>query len=129
MPKRADLRSERRMRLLLSDRTRTLVAARPTCEAAAAVPVARIQARGKCFGRAGGKLRIQGVTYGPFAPNAQGEPFPSQQQVRDDIRAMQGVGINSLRTYHVPPAWLLGLAEELGHVVFVDVPWRKHLCF
>jgi GT2 family glycosyltransferase len=42
---------------------------------------------------------------------------------------MQAAGVNSFRTYHVPPAWLLDLADGHALSVFVDVPWRKHLCF
>jgi len=42
---------------------------------------------------------------------------------------MLTAGINSIRTYHEPPEWLLHQADEQGIGVFVDVPWRKHLCF
>jgi GT2 family glycosyltransferase len=42
---------------------------------------------------------------------------------------MQAAGINAIRTYHLPPEWLLAQADEQGMAVFVDVPWRKHLCF
>jgi GT2 family glycosyltransferase len=42
---------------------------------------------------------------------------------------MHAIGINSLRTYHLPPEWFLHLADEEGMTVFIDVPWAKHLCF
>src|SRR5260370_38446817 len=42
---------------------------------------------------------------------------------------MTAAGINAIRTYHVPPDWLLELAEEQRLVVLIDVPWPKHLCF
>jgi GT2 family glycosyltransferase len=42
---------------------------------------------------------------------------------------MGDIGVNAIRTYHVPPEWLLELADERGMAVFVDVPWPKHLCF
>jgi hypothetical protein len=42
---------------------------------------------------------------------------------------MRAAGVNSVRTYHVPPPWVLDLAGERGLSVLVDVPWPKHLCF
>ncbi|MFL5241598.1 MAG: glycosyltransferase [Gemmataceae bacterium] len=75
------------------------------------------------------RLRIQGVSYGPFAANACGEPFPTVDQVQDDFTKMRAVGINSIRTYHVPPEWLLDSADEQDIKVMVDAPWSKHLCF
>jgi GT2 family glycosyltransferase len=92
-------------------------------------PAARARIDGKFFIRSGQRLEIRGVTYGPFAPDADGHQFPPQRRVREDFLAMGEAGINSVRTYHVPPAWLLSLADELDINVFVDVPWRKHLCF
>jgi GT2 family glycosyltransferase len=89
----------------------------------------RAVVEGKYLARDGRRLQLQGVTYGPFAPNAAGEQFPSAHRVRDDFERMHAIGINSVRTYHVPPAWLLDLADEHGMGVFVDVPWPKHLCF
>lgn len=90
---------------------------------------ARVCVDGKLFARAGKQLRIRGVTYGPFAPDADGQPFPAPERARDDLIGMQAAGINAFRTYHVPPSWLLDLADEQGLSIFVDIPWRKHLCF
>jgi GT2 family glycosyltransferase len=84
---------------------------------------------GKFFARGSQRLRVRGVTYGPFAPNDEGEPFPALDRVSDDFLRMRAAGINALRTYHVPPEWLLHLADEHSLAVFVDVPWPKHLCF
>jgi GT2 family glycosyltransferase len=84
---------------------------------------------GKFFARGRQRLRIRGVTYGPFAPDPEGQPFPAPERVRDDFARMRAIGVNALRTYHVPPEWLLALADEGGLAVFVDVPWPKHLCF
>ena len=74
-------------------------------------------------------MRVQGVTYGPFAPDANGESFPSARRADDDFAAMREAGVNSIRTYHVPPGWLLDLADGHGLSVLIDVPWPKHLCF
>src|SRR5207249_685588 len=79
--------------------------------------------------RGGERLRIRGVTYGPFAPNPGGEHFPTRARTADDFDRMRDFGVNAVRTYHVPPEWFLDLADEKGMNVLVDVPWPKHLCF
>jgi GT2 family glycosyltransferase len=81
------------------------------------------------FIRNGERLRLHGVTYGPFALNTEGFPFPGDNQVHDDFLQMQAAGINSIRAYHLPPKSLLAKAEELDMSVFVDIPWPKHVCF
>lgn len=90
---------------------------------------ARLRVEGKYFAHGRRTTRIKGVTYGPFAPNAAGEPFPSLQRVLQDFDLMQAIGINAIRTYHLPADWFLDLADEQHIGVFVDVPWAKHLCF
>src|SRR5882724_2075373 len=89
----------------------------------------RVRVDGKAFARGDQRLRVQGVTYGPFAPNTGGEQFPVPERVADDFERMRDAGVNALRTYHVPPGWLLDLADESGLLLLIDVPWRKHLCF
>jgi GT2 family glycosyltransferase len=89
----------------------------------------RVRVDGKFFARGQQRLRIQGVTYGPFAPDADGHQFPPQARVDEDFARMRAANINSIRTYHVPPTWLLHKADEQAMSVFIDVPWPKHLCF
>lgn len=89
----------------------------------------RIEVDGKFFARSGQKVRIDGVTYGPFAPDGGGDFLSSPDRVRADFASMQAAGINAVRTYHVPPAWFLDLADERALLVLIDVPWRKHVCF
>ncbi|MFO0965414.1 MAG: glycoside hydrolase family 2 TIM barrel-domain containing protein [Gemmataceae bacterium] len=89
----------------------------------------RLVVEGRFFALEGRRLRLQGVTYGPFAPDSCGHQFPSRDRVADDFAGMKEIGINALRVYHVPPASLLEQAEEHELGVFVDVPWPKHLCF
>src|SRR5262249_45541637 len=94
----------------------------------------RVRVDGKFFARGGQRLRVHGVTYGPFAPDAEGQPFPTWQRVGEDFARMRAAGINAVRTYHVPPEWLLRLADAEGTAAFVgltwvDVPWRTHLHF
>ena len=74
-------------------------------------------------------FRVQGVTYGPFAPAEDGTQFPSAKRVGDDFRQMGLAGINTIRVYHPPPHWLLESAEEHGLSLLIDIPWSKHLCF
>jgi O-antigen biosynthesis protein len=92
-------------------------------------PLGRAIIQGKCFFRGGKKLPIQGVTYGPFAPNANGVQFPAPDVARYDFSRMRQAGFHAARTYLVPPPWVLEIAEEEGLLLFVDVPWRKHVCF
>jgi GT2 family glycosyltransferase len=105
----------------------------PSCAGPALMPPpigsARLSVDGKFFARGSQHLRINGVTYGPFALNAKREPFPAPQRVIADFALMQAIGINAIRTYHLPPDWLLDLADAQNMGVFVDVPWAKHLCF
>jgi GT2 family glycosyltransferase len=97
--------------------------------ASAARPRERVRVEGKFLARGRHRLRVRGVTYGPFAPNEDGQPFPSLAGVADDFARMRDAHLNALRTYHVPPDWLLTEADEQGLAVFIDVPWPKHLCF
>src|SRR5207237_894555 len=93
------------------------------------VQSARAQIDGRFFTRCGRRFRVQGVTYGPFAPNRAGEPFPMPRQAAADFESMRSAGVNALRTYYVPPAWFLELADEHDVQVLIDIPWPKHLCF
>jgi GT2 family glycosyltransferase len=88
-----------------------------------------VRVDGKFLVRGNRRVRVQGVTYGPFAPDHQGEQFPTPRRVAEDFACMRAAGINSVRAYHIPPEWFLDLADEHGMLVFVDVPWSKHLCF
>src|SRR5262245_43117650 len=89
----------------------------------------RVRVHGKLLARRGGRLRLRGLTYGPFPPAEEGQPFPTRDRVADDLARMQAIGANSIRTYHVPPGWLLELVDARGMTIFVDVPWPKHVCF
>src|SRR5437016_5791864 len=87
---------------------------------------ARPRVAGKFLARGGQRLRVRGVTYGPFAPGADGQPFPARGRAAADFAAMRAAGLNAVRTYHPPPDWLLDLADERGMNVFIDIPWAKH---
>lgn len=107
-----------------------VVAVRKGQEDGISAPIrGRIRVDGKRFVRDGRHLRVRGVTYGPFAPNAQGEPFPSREQVAEDFARMRAAQINALRVYNLPPVWFLHQVDEADLTIFLDIPWRKHLCF
>ncbi|MBN8247163.1 MAG: glycosyltransferase [Verrucomicrobia bacterium] len=92
-------------------------------------PTGRVHVDGKFFRRAGAKFHPKGVTYGPFAPNEDGEPFAGREQTVRDFLQIRELGANLLRVYHVPPRWFLDLAAAHELQLLVDVPWNKHLCF
>jgi glycosyltransferase involved in cell wall biosynthesis len=89
----------------------------------------RVGLDGKFFTRAGARFRARGVTYGPFAPDANGDHFPAPDRVAADLEQLRAAGANAVRTYHAPPDWFLDLADEWRVAVLLDVPWPKHLCF
>ncbi|MEN9674374.1 MAG: hypothetical protein RIS76_270 [Verrucomicrobiota bacterium] len=89
----------------------------------------RVRVDGKFFRLGDRKFHPKGVTYGPFAPNADGEALASPEETRRDFALIQELGANLLRVYHVPPRWFLDLAQQHGLKLLVDVPWNKHLCF
>jgi glycosyltransferase involved in cell wall biosynthesis len=89
----------------------------------------RVRVDGKFFRLGEKKFYVKGVAYGPFAPNAAGEPFATLGQTAEDFAQIRDLGANLVRVYHVPSKWLLDLAAERGLKVLVDIPWDKHLCF
>src|SRR4029434_4951349 len=46
-----------------------------------------------------------------------------------DLQLRGEVGANTLRTFTVPPRWLLDRAAERGLRVLVTIPWAEHVCF
>src|SRR5258706_5790076 len=92
-------------------------------------PLNRVVVDGKFFRAGAMKFHAKGVTYGPFAPNAQNEMFASPEQTARDFQQIQELGANLLRVYYAPPIWLLDLAAQYQLRVFIDIPWPKHLCF
>ncbi len=89
----------------------------------------RVRRDGKFFRLGTEKFYVKGVTYGPFEPGADGQPFTSPEQTRADFARMSELGANCLRIYHTPPKWFLDLAHECGLKVFLDVAWPKNLAF
>ena len=89
----------------------------------------RPSVRGKFLYAGAEKLLLRGVTYGTFGPDDEGRQFPAPQVVRADFAVMAAYGINAVRTYTVPPRWLLDAAAEQGLRVLVGLPWEQHVAF
>jgi GT2 family glycosyltransferase len=84
--------------------------------------------RGKFLYSGESKYVICGVTYGTFRPDGDGE-YGSREKVSTDFALMRKAGLNSVRTYTVPPPWLLDTAGECGLRVMVGLPWEQHVTF
>ena len=93
------------------------------------VAVERPEVRGKFLFRGDEKVYVKGVTYGTFRPDPEGYAYPSRDQVDRDFAGMAANGVNAVRTYTVPPRWLLDLARQHGLLVMVGFAWEHHVAF
>jgi GT2 family glycosyltransferase len=84
---------------------------------------------GKFFRLGEKKFYVKGVAYGPFAPNAAGQPFASPEQTAGDFDQIRELNANLIRVYHVPSRWFLDLAAARNLKILIDIPWNKQLCF
>jgi len=84
---------------------------------------------GKFLTLGGQRLLIKGVSYGTFAPDADGGQFPSAARIAQDFGLMAAAGINTVRTYTAPPVHLLDEAARHGLHVMVGLPWSQHIAF
>lgn len=87
-----------------------------------------IEARGKFLFIGGEKFYVRGTTYGPLTPVEDGE-YHNPSVVSKDFSAMAAAGINAVRTYTVPPVWLLDIAQTYNLHVMVGLPWEQHVTF
>jgi beta-galactosidase/beta-glucuronidase len=90
---------------------------------------ARLEVRGKFFFAGDDKVPLRGVTYGPFAPDADGYRYPAPAVVERDLALMTELGANCLRLFTPPPRWLLDMAAARHLWVLVGIPWSEHICF
>ena len=75
------------------------------------------------------KLCVRGVTYGTFARDERGDPYPAPDVVAADLADIAANGFNAIRTYTSPPRWLLDLAFEHGVRVLAGLAWEQHVDF
>ena len=71
-----------------------------------------VRVRAKFFFEGEKKFFIKGVTYGPFAPDENGEYFGTPEGAARDLDLMVESGVNLVRIYYVPPRWFLDLCEK-----------------
>lgn len=90
---------------------------------------ARPRVHGKFIFAQDEKLYLHGVTYGPFQPDDCRCEYHNREVVDDDFALMAANGINTVRTYTVPPRWLLDSAQRHDLWVVVGLPWEQHITF
>ena len=88
-----------------------------------------VRVRAKFFFEGDQKFFVKGVTYGPFAPDADGEHFGDPAKAAKDFALMKEAGINLVRIYYVPPKWFLDICQEYGIRALISIPWAEHLQF
>jgi GT2 family glycosyltransferase len=74
------------------------------------------------------KLLLRGVTYGPFEPGPDGEPYRRDAAERD-LPQIRAAGFDTLRLYTPPPRWLLDAAARNGLRVLGGLAWQQHVAF
>ncbi len=89
----------------------------------------RPTAAGKFLSNSGKKLWIRGVTYGTFRPRPNGDHYPDPATAEFDLSQIAANGLNAVRTYTVPPRWLLDLAYKHRLRVMVGLAWEQHVAF
>jgi cellulose synthase/poly-beta-1,6-N-acetylglucosamine synthase-like glycosyltransferase len=88
-----------------------------------------VTVKGKFFFIKDKKFYLKGVSYGPFSIGSHGESFPEKSVVEKDFAMMAEMGANCVRTYTVPPDWLLDLAAISGLRLLIGIPWSQHIAF
>jgi len=75
------------------------------------------------------RFLVKGVAYGTFAPDGEGTQFPPSARIVQDFTLMAAAGVNTVRTYTVPPVGLLDAAMRHGLRVMVGLAWPQHIPF
>src|SRR6266487_516771 len=89
----------------------------------------RPRTRGKFIFIGDQKFYVRGVTYGTFRPREDGGEYPGPEIVEQDFALMAANGLNAVRTYTVPPRWLLDAAQRHGLRVMVGLPVERYVGF
>ena len=95
----------------------------------ARAPAAVHDIDGKFLRVAGERFLVRGVSYGTFAPRYDGQQFPERAHIRRDFALMVRAGINTVRTYTVPPADVLDAASDYGLRIVAGLAWPQHVAF
>jgi len=91
-------------------------------------PAPRPCVRGKFLFVGDTKLHIRGVTYGAFAPDAEGREYHDLAVIERDFALMAAAGINTVRIPHtMPPRALLDVAAACGLHVMVGLSAEQYI--
>jgi O-antigen biosynthesis protein len=75
----------------------------------------------------GAMYRVRGATYGSFIPRFDGQLYPERAVVKQDFATMAEIGLNTVRTYTLPPIDIIEIAEDHGLRLLVGIQyadWR-----
>jgi GT2 family glycosyltransferase len=92
-------------------------------------PAGRPTVRGKFLYVGDEKFWVRGVSYGTFYVDDDGQERLSPEVVERDFSQMAENGFNVVRTYTVPPRWLLDIAQKNGLRVMIGLNWPDHAAF
>ena len=102
---------------------------RPAFDPNAALMPARLRVSGKFLRIGDAKVRLRGISYGPFRPNTAGAPFPEDSQLTSDLEHLGTLQFDTIRLYDSPSDHLLKEAQRLGLRLIVGIPWTDHVDF
>jgi O-antigen biosynthesis protein len=88
----------------------------------------RVRVDGKFLSAGDTRFWVRGVTYGPFG-SAGDREYHHAAVVERDFARIAASGLNTVRTYTVPPRWLLDAAFRAHLRVLVGLPWEQHITF
>ena len=95
--------------------------------ASALRPAPRPVARGKFLYAGAEKILVKGVSYGAFAPDADGREYQDEELLARDFAAMATAGFNVVRIPHtMPPPALLDIAQAHGLRVMVGLSAEQY---
>lgn len=101
----------------------------PAFDPNAALMPARLRVSGKFLRIGDAKVRLRGISYGPFRPNTAGAPFPEDSQLTSDFEHLSVLKFDTVRLYDSPSDHLLSEAQRLGLRLIVGIPWTDHVDF
>lgn len=87
----------------------------------------RVVGDGKFLRVGRNSFHVRGVAYGGFAARLDGWQFPERVQVKKDLTAIAFTGLNTVRTYTLPPPDIFEICEELDLRLLVGIhfdDWR-----
>ncbi len=87
----------------------------------------RLTTKGFHFYEGQEKWLIHGVTYGPFRPNHNSEPYPEEELLHRDFKAISAMGANTVRLYSIGGKQVASISSHYGLQLLIDIPWPKHI--